>query len=112
MSQPTQNQLDERCIGIEEAIDLFQPDLLPAEKSVLEFWETQKHSLLYDVAMAVYSLPPTQVKIEQNFSSVGHVFTERRFRLSQENLKDILLIHLNKEVFQTVKQEQLNNITI
>lgn len=104
-----QNQPDERLMGIEEAIELFQPDLLPSEKSVLEFWETQKKSLLYDVAMAVYSIPPTQAKIEQNFSSVGHVFTERRFKLSRERLKDILLIHLNKEVFELVKHEQLSN---
>lgn len=61
--------------------------------------------------MAVYSLPPTQVKIEQNFSSVGHVFTERRYRLSPEHLEAILLIHLNKELFAAVKQEQLNNVT-
>lgn len=32
-----------QCNGIEEALDSFQPDWLSSEKSVLEFWETQKH---------------------------------------------------------------------
>lgn len=93
---------------IEDTIQLLQPPLLPSENSVIEFWETQKQSLLYNLAMAVLSIPPTQVKIEQNFSSVGHVFTERRFKLSEERLKDILLIHLNKDVFKLVKEERLN----
>lgn len=97
---------------IEDTIQLFQPPLLPSENSVIEFWETQKQSPLYNLAMAVLSIPPTQVKIEQNFSSVGHVFTERRFKLSEERLKDILLINLNKDVFKLVKEERLNGTLI
>lgn len=34
--------------------------------------------------MALYSIPPTQVAIEDDFSVLGHVFTNRRYRLSQE----------------------------
>lgn len=98
--------------GIEEALDSFQPNFLLTEKSVLEFWQSQKHSLLYKLAMAVFSIPPTQAKIEQNFSSVGHVFTERRFQLSEERLKDILLINLNKDVFKLVKEERLSDTII
>lgn len=101
---------DDRFLTIEQAIESFDPDLLTPEKSVLNFWQTQKNSMLYDVAMAVFSIPPTQAKIEQNFSSVGHVFTERRFQLSRERLRDILLINLNKELFNEVKNEQLNKI--
>lgn len=99
---------DGRFLGIEEAIQLFQPDLLSPDKSVLEFWKTQKNSILYNLAMAVYSIPPTQAKIEQNFSSVGHIFTERRFQLSRERLSDILMINLNKELFKAVKKEELD----
>lgn len=106
------NQQNQNGLGIEEAIELFQPELLPSENSLFEFWETQKQSPLYSLAMAVFSIPPTQVKIEQNFSSVGHVFTERRFQLSEERLKDILLIHLNKEVFNLVKEELLKGTSI
>lgn len=99
--------MNEQNIDIEDALEAFQPDLLPSEKSVLDFWETQKDSPLYKVAMALYSVPPTQVRIEQNFSNVGHVFSVRRFRLSQELLEAILMIHLNRELFNLVKAEQL-----
>lgn len=103
---------DERFLTIEQAIQSFQPDLLAPEKSVLDFWQTQKNSILYDVAMTLFSIPPTQAKIEQNFSSVGHVFTERRFRLSRERLRDILVINLNKELLKVVKNEELNKIKV
>lgn len=102
----TQNHT-EMHLGIEEAISIFQPDLLPSEKSVLAYWETQKQSLLYDLAMAVYSIPPTQAQIERNFSSLGHIFTERRYQLSQGRLEQILMIHFNKAIFYTIKKEEI-----
>lgn len=107
--QATHNNSD-RHLDIGEAIDLFQPEFMPVDKSVLEYWETQKQTLLYDLAMAVYSIPPTQVQIERDFSSLGHIFTERRYRLSQERLEQILLIYFNKDLFYVVKNEELSNI--
>lgn len=95
---------------IEDAIDLFQPENLSSEKSVLDFWQSQKDSILYDVAMAIYSIPPTQVQIERDFSTLGHIFTERRYKLSQEHLEKILLINLNKDIFYAMKKEWLNEI--
>lgn len=99
-------------MSIDVAIDLFQPDLLSSEKSVLEFWDSQKDSMLYGVAMALYTIPPTQVQIERDFSTLGHIFTERRYRLSQERLEDILLINLNKDIFYDVKKEWLSNVAM
>lgn len=106
----TSHSNTDRQLDIEEAIILFQPDILPSEKSVLDFWETQKQSILYDLAMAVHSIPPTQVQIERDFSSLGYIFSERRYRLSQQRLEQVLLIHFNKDLFFIVKQEQLSNI--
>lgn len=96
--------------SIEDAIDSFMPDILPSDKSVLEFWETQKESMLYDLAMAVYSIPPTQTQVERDFSSVSHIFTERRYQLSQKRLENILLIHFNKDLFFNIKQEKINKM--
>lgn len=97
------------CPSIEDAIDLFQPNPLSTKESVIDFWEGQKESILYDLAMALYSIPPTQVAIEDDFSVLGHVFTNRRYRLSQKRLEEIMLIKLNKEIFFKVKQEIINN---
>lgn len=97
-------------MSVEMALDLFQPEHLPSEKSVLEYWDTQKNSLLYDVAMAIYTIPPTQVMIERNFSSVSHIFSERRYNLSQERLENILLIHFNRDIFFDIKQQKISKI--
>lgn len=99
---------DDYDMNIEDAIDLFQPEILPSEKSVLEYWESENKSMLYDLAMSIYSIPPTQVRVERDFSSVGYIFTERRHQLQQERLEKILLIHFNKDIFFTIKQEYLN----
>lgn len=64
LHEPIENA---NALNIEDALDLFQPDTLPAESSVLEFWNAQKDSHLYKVAMAVFSIPPTQVQIERDF---------------------------------------------
>lgn len=101
---------DDCNMNIEDAIDFFQPEILPSEKSVLEYWETEKKSMLYDLAMAVYSIPPTQAQVERHFSSVSHIFTERRHQLQQERLEKILLIHFNKDIFFAIKQEKLEEL--
>lgn len=103
---------EQRHMTIEDTLDAFQPERLPPEKSVLQFWEDIKGSnpLLYNVASAIYSIPPTQVQIERDFSKLKHVVGDRRYRLSQELLEAILMIHLNKEVFYEVKEEQLNKL--
>lgn len=101
-----------RQLGIEETLDLFQPSFLPGDANILDFWESQKGSSLYDVALAIFSISPTQVQVERDFSSLGHIFTERRHRLAEDLLEAIMLINLNKEIFYTVKQEQLKNISV
>lgn len=96
-------------VSIENTIEIFQPDSLTTGKSVLDYWDTQKDSLMYNVAMAVYSIPPTQVQIERDFSSLSRIFTVRRHNLSQNHLEEILLIHFNKDIFFEVKKELINN---
>lgn len=110
--EPNKNtELHDRMehLGIEEELDMFQPDILSPEKSVLDFWESFKRSspLLYNVAMAIFSIPPTEVQIERDFSSLNHILSDRRYRLSAELLEAILLIHLNKDLFHQIKKDEL-----
>lgn len=97
-------------LNIEDLLHQFQHNVHTVESSVLEFWNTRKDSPLYKVAMAIFSIPPTQVQIERDFSSLGHVFGARRYRLSQELLQAILLLHLNKDVFFVVKKQLLEKV--
>lgn len=60
--------------------------------------------------MTLFSIAPTEVKIERDFSCLKRILTDQRYNLSQEQLEAILLIHLNKEVFYKVRDEQLANL--
>lgn len=107
-----QNTLDPQCTDIETIIESFQPLPISLDSSILEYWESVKdcQNQLYELAMAVFSVPPSEVQIERDFSSLKFIFTDRRCNLTQARLEAILIIHLNKDLFYQVVQEQVNEI--
>lgn len=94
---------------IETIIDTFQPDVMPFSNSVLKYWNLAKkdHPELYKLASVVYSVPPTEVQIERDFSSLNFVFSNRRCSLTAERLEDIMLIHLNSDLFEIVNNADI-----
>lgn len=97
-------------MDIENEIRLFQPHKhLPSDASVIEFWNSmrEKNVRLYELAMAIYAIPPTEVQIERDFSKLEFIFSQRRQFLSSDLLEAILLIHLNKDIFFRIKEEEL-----
>lgn len=103
-----------RTIGqndIETTIDRFQPDPFPSNCSnILQYWESIKDDWpeMYELAMVIFCVPPTEVQIERDFSNLKCVFTDRRCNLIQSRLESILLIHLNKDLFYKVNQKQID----
>lgn len=98
-----------RNVDIELVLDQFQPPQLPSNASILDYWQTAKdeHPELYELAMIVYAIPPTEVKIERDFSLLNHVFSKRRGQLDLDRLADIMMINRNPEIFYMVKAEEL-----
>lgn len=86
--------------------------MLSPKCSVHEYWESVKeeHKKLYKLAMVIFSIPPTEVQIERDFSSLDVVFTNRRGNLSSSRLEDIFLIHLNKDLFYNVNNDDINEL--
>lgn len=78
---------------------------MSADSCVLDFWEQKKPSEphLYALAQVVLAASCTQVSVERAFSALGLILTERRERLSEENLERILFVKLNDELFDLVK---------
>lgn len=103
-----QTSTSSRIIDI-EFIESFQPDPMPVGTSILEYWESKKEDnfALYQIAMAIHSVPPTEVQIERDFSSLGFIFSDRRTALTHVRLEDIMLNFLNKELYHTVSELQL-----
>lgn len=95
---------------INTAIEAFNPEFMPMEHSIIQYWENRKdeNPLLYKLAMAIYAIPPTEVQIERDFSALDKILTKYRTKLSPAILEGILLIHLNKDLFYEIRNEKLN----
>lgn len=55
--------------------------------------------VLYKLASVVHAVPPTQTTIERAFSAMALILTHLRTNLSDNNLVNILMIRLNRELF-------------
>lgn len=97
---------------IEAIIDTFQPESVPFNTSVLKYWQSAKkdHPELHKLASVIFSIPPTEVQIERDFSSLNFVFSDRRCSLSRERLEEIMLIHLNRDLFELVNHQDIELI--
>lgn len=66
-------------------------------ESILQFWENKAstHPELYIIACIFNSIPPCQTTVERAFSALNCIFTNRRYKIKQSMLEDILTIKLN-----------------
>lgn len=94
---------------IELEIDLFDPPQSITDINILSYWEAMKDSNknLYKLASVVFAIPPTEVQIERDFSQLEYIFNNRRCNLTPDLVDDILLIHLNKDLFFIIEREEL-----
>lgn len=100
---------DYRNFSIEHEIELFRPEKLSADASVISFWDSSKerNKHLHELAMVVYAIPPAETQIERDFSLLEFIFSQRRQNLCSETLEAILTINLNSEIFYDIKKEKL-----
>lgn len=77
---------------------------------LLKYWEgnQKQHPELYKLAKVIYSVSPTEVQIERDFSKLNFVFSDRRCQLTKERFQDIMIIHINPDLFETVANEALD----
>lgn len=99
-------------INIEEIIESFQVDPMPFKESILKYWQMKKEENpeLFKLAEIIFSVPPTEVQIERDFSALNFVFSDRRCNLSNDRLEDIMVIHLNRDLFESVNRSDIEQI--
>lgn len=70
--------------------------------NVWNYWLRRKatHPELHAVAMIVLSTPSNQVSVERAFSALALVLSNLRTGLAEGTLANILMIKLNKDLFQ------------
>nr|XP_029713643.1 uncharacterized protein LOC115257827 [Aedes albopictus] len=70
--------------------------------NVFKHWlkRRESHPELFEVAMVVLATPSNQVSVERSFSALALVLTSHRAGLGQDALEDILIIKLNRDIFE------------
>lgn len=74
------------------------------EGSVLQVWydTKNKNADLYALAATFLGIPCTQVTVERSFSGLALILSDHRTKLTDETLRNILLIRLNSELLKKV----------
>lgn len=86
---------------------------MKANESIHLFWDSNQNEIgteLYEVACIIFSVPPTQASVERSFSGLKFLFSEHRYGLTEQRLEDLMIIHLNKDLFNLVKEEDLKKL--
>lgn len=97
-------------------IEFYRKELsaqrLPSKTSVLKFWFDCREKVpeLFEIAKAIFCIPPSQSTVERAFSVLNIVFDNRRCALRQELLEDILIIALNEDLFHQINEEDMINL--
>lgn len=75
----------------------------------MEIWETwiSEFPELYILSNTINAIPSSQAGAERYISALSFVFTDKRFKLGQQILEDILKIKLNKELFYEICEEEV-----
>ncbi|XP_062703027.1 uncharacterized protein LOC115256375 [Aedes albopictus] len=69
---------------------------------VFKHWvkRRESHPELFEVAMVVVATPSNQISVERSFSALALILTSHRVGLGQDALEDILIIKLNRDIFE------------
>lgn len=82
------------------------------DANIIHFWNCNEKAFpeLFELSKVIFAIAPTQAIVERSFSTLSYVFNDYRSQLSQNLLEDILTICLNKDLFEIVNEEDLNEI--
>lgn len=104
---------------IAEAIEKYERFVsgrrMKSGKSVHEFWEVNKTTFgaeLYEIATIIFAIPPTQSSVERYFSALKYLFEEHRCNLKEHLLECCLLVHLNRDFYEIVKEGDISKVAM
>lgn len=106
-NQRRQNDSSQGSTQVDAQLDSyfvrFSSKITPEIADELEFWNSNADfPLLKDIAVCVLSIPATSAPVERIFSIAGNILAEERFRLSDSNLENQIMIKVNKILFSSL----------
>lgn len=105
-SQNSSNRLVAECAEyeIEKPCHIKDP--------VMKFWvdNEKKYEVLRSLADIIHAIPSNQCCTERAFSSLSYIRNKYRMSLSPQNLSNVLMIRLNKDVYYSLRKERIRKI--
>lgn len=85
----------------EKPFDIKQP--------VIKFWEEneQKYKLLRPLVDVLHAVPSNQCCTERSFSSLSYIRSKHRMSMSPNNLSNVLMVRLNKDIYYSLREERV-----
>lgn len=77
---------------------------VPERFYIIRYWKQRKftNAGMYRIAMALLSIPSTQVTVERLFSQLKLVITDSRTRLKGKTIMDVMLLKANDSLLPKV----------
>lgn len=78
-------------------------------RDAISFWKENKtiYPQLYELAKIVFSTASSISETERTFSGFSYIYNVRRMSLFPQNVTNILMVRLNKDLFQQIKEAKL-----
>ncbi len=87
--------------NVENCLDRIDNlDSIDCREDIFLFWKNQQFLTdgQKDVINAILSTPATQVSVERTFSDLSNTMSNKRSRLSTENLRNIIFLRINNRI--------------
>lgn len=81
-------------------------------RNAIIFWRENKtiYPQLYELAKVVFSIASSISETERTFSAFSYIYNVRRMNLLPKNVTNILMIRLNRDLFEQIKETKINSI--
>lgn len=79
---------------------------------VMTFWEdnAQKYQLLRPLADLLHAIPSNQCCTERSFSSFTYVRNKLRMAMFPQNISNVLMVRLNKDIYYHLREQRIKTI--
>lgn len=103
---PEQIQAEELTNIDDELKEYMDEPIPPIDVDILLWWfeRSTKYPNLSLLARFILAIPASSAAPERNFSTAGHIVSERRTRLSTSTVEEILICHSNCDLIDIPAQ--------
>lgn len=79
----------------------------------IQFWKENKfiHPQLYKLSNVIFAMASSISETERTFSGFSYIYNMKRMNLKPDNVTNILMVRLNKDLFYQLKESKIREIS-